>query len=68
MLRCSCARRLILPAGKVGDEIVEAVADLAARLIAAPFDSDVEPYMGPLISARAADSARARFAALDLAP
>ena len=62
--RCSCARRMILPAGKVGDEIVEAVAALAGRLIAAPFDSDVEPYMGPLISARAADSARARFAAL----
>jgi len=62
--RCSCARRLILPAGKAGDAILEATVALAARLVAGPFDGAQEPYMGPLISARAAQAARARFTAL----
>jgi succinylglutamic semialdehyde dehydrogenase len=62
--RCSCARRLILPAGKAGDAILEATVALAARLVAGPFDGTVEPYMGPLISARAAQAARVRFTAL----
>lgn len=59
--RCSCARRLILPAGKAGDAIIEAVVALSDRIIAGPFDQTPEPYMGPLISARAAASAMARF-------
>ena len=62
--RCSCARRLIVPQGKAGDAIVEATAALAARLVAGPFDGAVEPYMGPLISARAAASAISRFDAI----
>ena len=59
--RCSCARRLIVPAGKAGDDIIAATDALAARLIAGPFDGAAEPYMGPLISARTAASAVARF-------
>jgi succinylglutamic semialdehyde dehydrogenase len=55
--RCSCARRLIVPAGAVGDEIVEAVAALADRLVIGPWNGETEPFMGPLISARAADGA-----------
>lgn len=55
--RCSCARRLILPEGPAGDAVVEATAALADRLIYAPWDSDPEPYAGPLISARAAEGA-----------
>ncbi len=59
--RCSCARRLIVPVGKVGDDIIAATEALAVRLIAGPFNGAVEPYMGPLISARTATSAIARF-------
>lgn len=55
--RCSCARRLILPEGPQGDAIVEAVAALADRIVFAPWDSDPEPYGGPLISNRAASAA-----------
>ncbi len=59
--RCSCARRLILPTGPAGDAMMEAVAALSDRIIAGPFDQSPEPYMGPLISARAASSAISRF-------
>ncbi|HRO31814.1 MAG TPA: succinylglutamate-semialdehyde dehydrogenase [Brevundimonas sp.] len=55
--RCSCARRLIVPEGPQGDAIVEAVAALADRIVFAPWNSDPEPYGGPLISERAAGAA-----------
>ena len=56
--RCSCARRLIVPEGHEGEAVVEAVAALSDRLIAGAWDSDPEPFMGPLISARAGRMAR----------
>jgi succinylglutamic semialdehyde dehydrogenase len=55
--RCSCARRLILPEGPRGDAIVEAVVALTERLNFAPWNSDPEPYAGPLISETAAKGA-----------
>lgn len=55
--RCSCARRLILPEGPQGDAIVDAVTALVDRIVFAPWDSDPEPYGGPLISNRAASAA-----------
>lgn len=55
--RCSCARRLILPEGPQGDAVVEAVAALSDRLVFGPWNSDPEPYAGPLISANAAQGA-----------
>jgi succinylglutamic semialdehyde dehydrogenase len=62
--RCSCARRLILPEGPEGDAIVAAVAGLTERLSIGPWDAPEEPYMGPLISARAARHAEAQVRAL----
>ncbi len=56
--RCSCARRLIVPRGAAGDEVVEATAALADRLRVGRWDDAEEPFMGPLISARAAENAR----------
>ena len=55
--RCSCARRLIVPEGAAGDAIVEAVAALADRLVVGPWNGEAEPFMGPLISGRAAEGA-----------
>lgn len=55
--RCSCARRLIVPAGAQGDAIVEAVKAMVGRLILAPWNSTPEPYAGPLISVKAAEAA-----------
>jgi succinylglutamic semialdehyde dehydrogenase len=56
--RCSCARRLIVPEGHEGETIIEAVAALADRLVIGPWDGAEEPFMGPLISDRAANAAR----------
>lgn len=53
--RCTCARRLIVPEGKPGRDIVDAVATVVTRLIIdAPF-VDPQPFMGPVISNAAAD-------------
>ncbi len=55
--RCSCARRLIVPEGPLGDAIVAAVDAMVDRLILAPWNSTPEPYAGPLISVNAAEAA-----------
>ena len=62
--RCSCARRLIVPDGPEGEAIIEAVRALSERLVIGPWNGAVEPFMGPLISARAAEGAKARAAQL----
>lgn len=69
--RCSCARRLIVPDSAWGEHLVEAVAALAERLTLGAWNDDPEPYMGPLISARAAETAAVqaeRLAALGARP
>lgn len=70
--RCSCARRLILPEGAAGDAVLEALVSLTSRLVVGPWNGAEEPFMGPLISARAADLARnaadARYAAASALP
>lgn len=57
--RCSCARRLIVPQGRTGDAIVEAVAAFADRIGIGAWDDDPEPAIGPLISGDAARLAHA---------
>ncbi|MEO1040314.1 MAG: succinylglutamate-semialdehyde dehydrogenase [Pseudomonadota bacterium] len=52
--RCSCARRLIVPEGGAGDAVVDALVDIAARLPIGRWDADPQPFMGSLISERAA--------------
>jgi len=54
--RCSCARRLILPDGTFGDEVVDAVIDRAKRLRIGAWDEE-DIFMGPLVSAEAAENA-----------
>ena len=45
--RCSCARRLIVPAGAHGDAVVEATAALAGRLRIGAWNDREEVFMGP---------------------
>lgn len=72
--RCSCARRLIVPAGDFADRLADAVAAFSARLRIGRWNDDPEPALGPLISPRAAQQARAavaglrRAGAVELAP
>lgn len=52
--RCTCARRLILPAGAEGDRHLEALAALLPRLRVGAWNEDPEPFLGPVISSTAA--------------
>ncbi|KJS24579.1 MAG: succinylglutamate-semialdehyde dehydrogenase [Hyphomonadaceae bacterium BRH_c29] len=54
--RCSCARRLILPKGRFGDQVLESIVDRARRLSIGPWNDDTA-FMGPLVSAHAAAQA-----------
>jgi len=59
--RCTCARRLILPEGAAGDRAIDALTKLTDRLIiGAPFD-DPQPFLGPVISPKAAEGLERAF-------
>jgi succinylglutamic semialdehyde dehydrogenase len=62
--RCSCARRLIVPDDAAGRAVIDAVAALSERLVIGPWNGGEEPFMGPLISDRAAVMALAGAKAL----
>ncbi|HKP94226.1 MAG TPA: succinylglutamate-semialdehyde dehydrogenase [Fibrobacteria bacterium] len=65
--RCVCARRLILPAGPEGDRHLDALLALLPRLrVGAPEDVP-EPFLGPVISAAAAERLLEAQAALEKA-
>lgn len=53
--RCTCARRLIVKEGGEGDAILSALTRLIDRLIVGKPDADPQPFLGPVISAPAAE-------------
>lgn len=57
--RCSCARRLIVSDDAAGRAVIDAVAALSEQLMIGPWNGREEPFMGPLISDRAAAMALA---------
>tara|TARA_R110002072_G_scaffold3127_7_gene23255 strand:- start:798 stop:2165 length:1368 start_codon:yes stop_codon:yes gene_type:complete len=54
--RCSCARRIILPEGKFGDDVIEAIVARAKALKIGSWDEE-GVFMGPLVSEAAAQAA-----------
>jgi len=52
--RCTCARRLYVQAGAQGDVIVKRLVDVASHLTVGAFDAEPPPFMGAIISVRAA--------------
>lgn len=62
--RCTCARRLIVPQGALGERIVTALAAYLDRLIVGGPQDDPAPFMGPVISNAAADALLAAQARL----
>lgn len=54
--RCTCARRLIVPDGATGAAIVDALLGLMDRLVVDRPEADPQPFIGPLISAHAAEA------------
>lgn len=54
--RCSCARRVILPSGKWGDQVVDAIVARAKSLRIGDHTEE-DAFMGPLVSEQAAQNA-----------
>ena len=52
--RCTCARRLIVRAGAEGNAVLDALSRLIDRIVVDRPDAQPQPFIGPLISARAA--------------
>jgi succinylglutamic semialdehyde dehydrogenase len=52
--RCSCARRLIVPTGAKGDAVLDRLAEMTGEIRVGDFRQRPEPFMGPVISERAA--------------
>jgi succinylglutamic semialdehyde dehydrogenase len=69
--RCTCARRLYLPRGAAGDAFLEDLARITRGLSIGAWDAQPQPFMGALISARAAEGmlkAQADLVALGARP
>lgn len=62
--RCTCARRLFLPQGAQGDALLERLVGVTEALHIGAWDAEPQPYMGPVISARAAQHMLAAQTAL----
>jgi succinylglutamic semialdehyde dehydrogenase len=52
--RCTCARRLVIPAGRDGERLLERVVACTAALRVGAWTDRPEPFMGPVVGADAA--------------
>ncbi|MBS1156686.1 MAG: succinylglutamate-semialdehyde dehydrogenase [Proteobacteria bacterium] len=69
--RCTCARRLLVPAGAWGDAFLLQLARAVAAIRVGTWDADPQPFMGAVVSVRAAEhllSAQARLIAAGAKP
>lgn len=53
--RCTCARRLLVPKGALGDAILHTLITATKALKIDRYDASEQPFMGPIVSAQAAD-------------
>jgi succinylglutamic semialdehyde dehydrogenase len=52
--RCTCARRVIVPQTKSGDDFLEALIEMSKSIHVSHYDDSKTPFMGPVISHGAA--------------
>lgn len=52
--RCTCARKLFLPVGALGDAILQRLLDVTAQIKVGVYDAAEQPFMGSMISVAAA--------------
>lgn len=65
--RCTCARRLLVPATPEGDTLLKRLVEAASRLKVGRYDDAEQPFMGAVISLDAAErllAAQARLVSL----
>jgi succinylglutamic semialdehyde dehydrogenase len=53
--RCTCARRILLPTGKAGDDVISAIVDMRDNMTIGAWNDEEPTFMGPLISADVAE-------------
>ncbi|AEF53581.1 succinylglutamate-semialdehyde dehydrogenase [Marinomonas posidonica] len=53
--RCTCARRLLVPKGPLGDQVITRLVNATKAIGIDRFDADPQPFIGPLVSANAAE-------------
>lgn len=53
--RCTCARRLYVPEGATGDQLISQLVAAIKQIKVGDYDADPQPFMGPVISAEAAE-------------
>ncbi|RYG36166.1 MAG: aldehyde dehydrogenase family protein, partial [Burkholderiales bacterium] len=54
--RCTCSRRLVVKSGADGERVLGALLRLTDRLMVGEPDAQAQPFIGPVISSRAADA------------
>jgi len=54
--RCTCARRLIVEDGPRGRALIERLLEVAGNIVVGRFDQIPEPFMGPVVSVKAAEN------------
>ncbi|NHH99996.1 succinylglutamate-semialdehyde dehydrogenase [Oceanimonas sp. MB9] len=52
--RCTCARRLLVPRGEAGDRLLARLVEVTKAISVGHYDADPQPFMGAMISERAA--------------
>lgn len=62
--RCTCARRLLVPAGAEGDRFLDRLVEVSRELKVGGFDDEPQPFMGAVISPAAADRLESTWQAL----
>ncbi|MEX3946847.1 succinylglutamate-semialdehyde dehydrogenase [Paraburkholderia sp. EG287B] len=52
--RCTCARRILVPADAFGEQFLARFVEVSSRITVGEYDAEPQPFMGAVISARAA--------------
>ncbi|MGV2287245.1 succinylglutamate-semialdehyde dehydrogenase [Trinickia sp. YCB016] len=52
--RCTCARRIFVPSNAFGDRYLARFVEVSSRIAYGLYDADPQPFMGAVVSARAA--------------
>lgn len=53
--RCTCARRLLVKRGDIGDAFIQRLVEVAGRIMPDAWNAEPQPFIGGLISAAAAE-------------
>lgn len=52
--RCTCARRILVKTGQVGDAFIQRFVEVAKNLVVGEWNAEPQPFMGGVISSQAA--------------